>query len=125
MTDKGKKCPNCGAEGKYQGEHEAAARNYQIAGQTVVDVGWRCWKCGHEWGFEISELRVSALEVGFMMAALAKDRAKIPRLWEQLIALMKKFREECGVTVEDIGDGLVKLTDKDGNTIIREKNPWE
>ncbi|MBA7475079.1 hypothetical protein ES707_10444 [subsurface metagenome] len=59
------------------------------------------------------------------MAALAEDRAKIPRLWEQLIALMKKFREKCGVTVEDIGDGLVKLTDKDGNTIIREKNPWE
>ena len=51
----GKKCPNCGAEGKYHGEHETAVRNYKIAGQTIADVGWRCWNCGYEWGFEVPE----------------------------------------------------------------------
>ncbi len=59
----GKKCPNCGAEGKWHGEHETAVRNYQIypAGRdfepprTIVDVGWRCWNCGWEWGFEVVE----------------------------------------------------------------------
>ena len=58
----GKKCPQCGAEGKCQGEHETAVRNHQIypAGRdfeprTIVDVGWRCWNCGHEWGFELQE----------------------------------------------------------------------
>lgn len=56
----GKKCPNCGAEGKWHGEHETAVRNFE-AGRVkpemiklnIVDVGWRCWNCGHEWGFEV------------------------------------------------------------------------
>lgn len=54
--DTGKKCPNCGAEGKYHGEHETAVRNYKIVGQAIVDVGWRCWGCGFEWGFEVDEI---------------------------------------------------------------------
>ena len=52
----GKKCPNCGAEGRYNGEHETAVRNYQVPGQTIVDVGWRCWNCGWEWGFELAKM---------------------------------------------------------------------
>jgi len=62
VTNLGKKCPNCGAEGRYNGEHETAVRNYQIypAGRgfrprTIVDVGWRCWDCGYEWGFEVED----------------------------------------------------------------------
>jgi len=35
--DTGKKCPNCGA-------------------QAIADVGWRCWGCGFEWGFEVDEI---------------------------------------------------------------------
>lgn len=50
----GKKCPKCGAEGKaWQGEHETAVRNLKLPRQTIVDVGWRCWNCGYEWGFEL------------------------------------------------------------------------
>jgi len=53
----GKKCPNCGAEGRaWRGEHETAVRNYQVPGQTIVDVGWRCWNCGWEWGFELAKM---------------------------------------------------------------------
>ncbi len=52
----GKKCPKCGAEGKWQGEHETAVRNYKLHGQSVADVGWRCWNCGHEWGFEVPQM---------------------------------------------------------------------
>jgi len=51
----GGKCPNCGAEGKYHGEHETAVRNYKLCGRSIVDVGWRCWNCGWEWGFEVQE----------------------------------------------------------------------
>jgi len=54
--DTGKKCPKCGAEGKCNGEHETAVRNYKLAGQTIVDVGWRCWNCGYEWGFEVPQM---------------------------------------------------------------------
>lgn len=55
----GKNCPNCGAEGKWHGEHETVVRNFEAGrGKTgvklnIVDVGWRCWNCGHEWGFEV------------------------------------------------------------------------
>ena len=46
------KCPKCGAEGKYHGEHVAAVRQIKVGKTSVVNVGWRCWNCGHEWGFE-------------------------------------------------------------------------
>jgi len=49
-------CPSCAAEGKWYGEHETAVRNYQSPSQTIVDVGWRCWNCGHEWGFEVDKM---------------------------------------------------------------------
>ncbi len=55
MSKPGEKCPNCGAEGKYHGEHETAVRNYKLRGQSIADVGWRCWNCGWEWGFEVQE----------------------------------------------------------------------
>ena len=56
----GKKCPECGAEGRCNGEHETAVRNFEVGRikpemikRNIVDVGWRCWNCGHEWGFEL------------------------------------------------------------------------
>ena len=51
----GKTCPNCGAEGKWHGEHETVVKNYRFPWGTVADVGWRCWNCGWEWGFELGE----------------------------------------------------------------------
>ena len=62
VTNIGKKCPQCGAEGRYNGEHEMAVRNIEVGSvgpelikRNIVDVGWRCWKCGWEWGFELQE----------------------------------------------------------------------
>ena len=49
----GRKCPKCGTEAPQDGQHETAVRNIKLAGIPVVDVGWRCWKCGHKWGFEM------------------------------------------------------------------------
>lgn len=57
VSERGERCPKCGAEGKYQGEHETVVRNYKINGLNVADVGWRCWLCSHVWGFEISSNR--------------------------------------------------------------------
>ena len=56
VTNLGKKCPKCGAEGRYNGEHETSVRNYKLPAGSVVDVGWRCWNCGYAWGFELLEL---------------------------------------------------------------------
>lgn len=56
MADEGKKCPKCGAAGEvYQGEHETVAHQTKVSGVLVVDIGWRCGKCGFEWGFELDE----------------------------------------------------------------------
>jgi len=46
------KCPKCGAEGKHHGEHYAAVRQIKVGKISVVNVGWGCWNCGHEWGFD-------------------------------------------------------------------------
>lgn len=50
----GKRCPNCTSEGKgYQSEHDASVHQKQVTEYLrVIDVGWRCWNCGYEWGFE-------------------------------------------------------------------------
>ena len=57
----GKKCPNCGAEGRWHGEHNAVVRNIEVGRvnnikRNIVDVGWRCWSCGYEWGFELEKM---------------------------------------------------------------------
>ncbi len=58
----GKKCPKCGAEGRaWHGEHEAAVRNIEVGRvngikRNIVDVGWRCWNCGYEWGFDLVKM---------------------------------------------------------------------
>ena len=55
----GKTCPKCGAEGRQHGEHETAVRNYNFPWGAVADIGWRCWNCGYEWGFELPKGEVS------------------------------------------------------------------
>jgi len=40
-------CPKCGTP-----EAATAARQYDNM-PGVVDVGWKCTKCGYEWGFEV------------------------------------------------------------------------
>lgn len=42
-------CPECGAAGP----HETAVRS----GEGLVDIGWRCRACGHEFGFEMRHER--------------------------------------------------------------------
>lgn len=60
----GRKCPSCGAEGKCNGEHETVIKNYTFSWRAVADVGWRCWNCGWEWGFELPESSKSNLVRG-------------------------------------------------------------
>lgn len=43
------KCPRCGLVA----EHETCLRQGKIGDKTVVDVGWKCRRCGCEWGFDL------------------------------------------------------------------------
>ena len=70
-------------------------------------------------------ITVNAFEAGTLMGIICEQRVKVPKVWQQLVALQNKFRADDGVMVEDLGNNMVKLTDKDGMVIIREKYDWE
>ena len=42
-------CPKCKTTG------ETTIHEYETMPGTAIDIGWKCPKCGHEWGFEINE----------------------------------------------------------------------
>ena len=74
-------------------------------------------------------LSISAFEMGVLMGAIAQApprvRDGLPDLWQQLVALRKQMEKDYKVTREYLPGGMVKLTDCDGNVIIREPYPWE
>lgn len=43
-------CPKCGLQDP---THKLAIRQGYVNGVWVTDIGWRCLRCGHEWGFEL------------------------------------------------------------------------
>jgi len=43
-------CPNCGA--RHETHHTAIRQDPQRL-PGFIDVGWRCMRCLHEWGFEV------------------------------------------------------------------------
>ncbi|MBA7676472.1 hypothetical protein ES703_84713 [subsurface metagenome] len=63
--------------------------------------------------------------MGLIMQAEDKSRRALDDVWKQLVALKKKAEEEAGVRKEILPGGMLRITDKDGNTIIREPYPYE
>ena len=74
-------------------------------------------------------IKLNSFECGVLMGVImqldAKQRQALSGVWEQLVQLKKKAEEEAGVKKEIIPGGLLKLTDKYGNEIIREPYPFE
>lgn len=73
-------------------------------------------------------IKLNAFEVGTLVGLLGKHRAEADRLnnvLQQLIKWSRKMKEDAGVKVEKLADGLLKFTDCDGTTIIRAPYPWE
>ncbi len=68
---------------------------------------------------------INSYEIGFFAGKIASKRDKLPGLWNQLIKMTKKFREDAGVTISELGGNLIQLKDKYGTTIVREKYEWE
>ena len=57
--------------------------------------------------------------------SLISEKQKVPRTWRQLVDMMNKFREDAGVKITELGNGLVQLKDDFGISIVREKFEWE
>jgi len=70
---------------------------------------------------------VNAFEAGVLTAVISTSDKKeaLKEVFRQLIDLHRRFREEAGVKVTDLGGDLVKLEDRYGNIIIRRKYEWE
>lgn len=74
-------------------------------------------------------LTVNAFEGGALMGLLEKEGDRVKKtladVWKQLVAMKTEIEKEQGVTKEVLPGGLLKITDRDGNTIVREPYSWE
>lgn len=75
------------------------------------------------------EIKLNGYEMGLLMGAMMqldeRERRALKPVWDQLIAFKKQFEEEAGVTKEILPGGMLRISDKDGNVIIRPPYPWE
>ena len=74
-------------------------------------------------------IKLNSLELGVLTGVIMQlsERNKQPlkAVWEQLMALKKQIEEECGVRKEIVSGGMLRITDRDGNVIIRAPYPFE
>lgn len=75
-------------------------------------------------------IRLSAFEAGCLHGAIMglddRKQQALKFVSEQLVILKKRMEEDAGVKKEIIpGSGWLKITDKDGNLIIRPPYPFE
>ena len=79
---------------------------------------------GRDYTIKLNSFELGVLTGVIMQLDERKQRALKP-VYEQLIALKKQFEEEAGVKKEIIPGGMLRITDRDGNVIIREPYPFE
>jgi len=74
-------------------------------------------------------IKLNSFEMGVLtrliMQSDDRNRQLLKPVWEQLIVFKKQAEEEAGVKKEVLPGGMLKITDKDGNVIIREPYPFE
>jgi len=74
-------------------------------------------------------LRVNAFEAGLLMGVIMQDEELIKHtlanVWKQLVEMKKEIEEAEGVKKEVLPGGMLRITDNDGNIIIRQPYPWE
>ncbi|NVM23965.1 MAG: hypothetical protein HWN68_19575 [Desulfobacterales bacterium] len=73
-------------------------------------------------------IRLNTFQSGILMAVIMESEHKdgpLKNVYEQLIEIKKQLEKEAGVEKELLPNGLLKLTDKDGNTIVRPPMDWE
>lgn len=73
-------------------------------------------------------LRLNAWEAGVLMGLISEDeRAKVTlrAVFEQLIDIKRQVEREAGVKKELLPNGLIRITDASGNTILRAPYEWE
>lgn len=74
-------------------------------------------------------LRLNAWEAGVLMGYImqGEDETKVAlrAVFEQLVDMKRQLEREAGVKKELLPNGLLRVTDARGNTIIRAPYDWE
>ena len=73
-------------------------------------------------------IRLNPFQSGILFAMIMESEHKdgpLKSVYEQLIDIKKQIEYEAGVEKELLPNGLLKITDRDGNTIIRPPMKWE
>ena len=72
---------------------------------------------------------VNPFEAGALMGMMEKEGETIKRplsnVWQQLVGLKKDIEKAEGVVKKILPNGMLELTDEDGNRIIRPPYSWE
>lgn len=74
-------------------------------------------------------LSVNPFESGVLMGVIMKAeshiRDSLSGVYKQLLDMKKEIEQAEGVTKQVLPGGMLKISDADGNVIIREPYPWE
>ena len=74
-------------------------------------------------------ITVNAYEAGGLMGMMEQEGETVKRqlsnVWQQLVGLKKDIEKAEGVVKKILPNGMLELTDEDGNRIIRPPYSWE
>ena len=74
-------------------------------------------------------ITVNPYEAGVLMGMMEKEgetiKQPLSHVWQQLVRLKKAIEKADGVVKKILPNGMLELTDEDGNRIIRPPYSWE
>lgn len=70
-------------------------------------------------------LLISARHAGAIMADITEARKKVPKIWKQLVTWWKMSEDEAGVVTTNLENNMIRLEDRNGNVIVRQRYEWE
>ena len=74
-------------------------------------------------------LKVNSFECGVLQGVIMqlddRNRQALSSVWEQLLEIKRQVEQEAGVKKEVLPGGMLRITDRDGNVIIRAPYPFE
>jgi len=79
---------------------------------------------GRDYSIKLNSFELGVLSRVIMQLDDRQQQALKP-VWEQLVEFKRQFEQEAGVKKEVLPGGMLKITDKDGNVIIRQPYPFE
>lgn len=74
-------------------------------------------------------IKLNPFELGLLHGVIMqlddKDQQPLSAVLKQLVNIKRQFEQEAGVKKEVLPGGMLKITDKDGNVIIRAPYSFE